>query len=202
MWRAYYEHLKVVAGEKPEDKRTPLQKGLDAFQAERRAEAVPFLRQALADDLTCLAAYMALGTIFRESAQALEAYKIYAQAVAIAPHDLDVRYYLGESQHMLGCHAEAEATLRAVLKCTPSRAEAHRRLGMVLMDTGRRAEALAAFDRAVYFDRHDATARFFIAQLSAEGKNYQRAVAQLELAGKSTRPADARLTLFAARQPR
>lgn len=90
-----------------------------------------------------------------------------------------LHYQLAEACRAAGDSAAAEAAYRKAGAIDPKHTDAFIRLGTLLFEAGRHAEAAVELDKAVYLDRKARVARYFLAQTLVALKDDQRALAQL-----------------------
>lgn len=162
----------------------PLDLGLAAFKADRYDEAVAHLEMALAAEAHLVKALDVLAKIHLAAARYDKARVALAKHLTIAPRNADLHALMGEALCGLKDLKGAEASFRLAVKHDRSYTDAHVRLGILLFDQKRFAEAKEVFDVAIHLDRKAVVARFYVAQICIELGDYQRALVQLHLVNR------------------
>jgi tetratricopeptide (TPR) repeat protein len=106
----------------------------------RRAEAEQAYRRALDRDSTYADVHAELGQLLLEDNRPAEALTHFEAAHRLLPYSAQTRYLAGTGYQAVGRNAEAEAAYRRALAVEPH-PEANLRLGILLLDSGRVAEA-------------------------------------------------------------
>jgi Flp pilus assembly protein TadD len=129
--------LAPLAGEAP-----------DATARERLDRALAEWRAARAGDADRAEAHASLGTLALDLGRAEEAERELSTAVRLDPGFGPARVNLADLHRARGRDGDGERVLREGLALTPSDAGMHFALGLLLVRTGRRAEALPHLVRA------------------------------------------------------
>lgn len=118
----------------------------EAIQAYRRAQALARTPRQLADTARNLSA------LYLEGGDAAAALAVLEVGLAAVSHDFELRAALANTLRVLGRLDEALAEGRRAVSLAPGEPDALDALGLVLLDRGEAAEALALFQRAVAID--------------------------------------------------
>jgi Tfp pilus assembly protein PilF len=124
--------------------------GLLYLEFKRIPEALESFREALRLDPRFAEANHNLGVALAESGKWADAVQAYRKALAIPGYanPLVAYHNLGWAYYNLDRLAEAEEAIATALRLEPNFVSAHYHLGLVLLKSGRRDEARAAFSRA------------------------------------------------------
>jgi tetratricopeptide (TPR) repeat protein len=107
----------------------------------------------------CARAQYNLGQAYFERSRFAEAERAWLAAAALQPDDVETTRGLATLDYRLGRHERAAARIATVLAAEPDDAEALTLAGIVALDRGRPAEALAHFDAALAVLRPERAAR-------------------------------------------
>jgi serine/threonine-protein kinase len=113
------------------------------------AEAVGFLRAALALRPQSVAVYINLGTALAWQGKHVEAEGAWRKAIALQPDSATAYSSLGNTLSALGKPAEAEAAHRKAVALQPDSAEVHYNLALALNVQRKLVEAEAAYRKAI-----------------------------------------------------
>lgn len=113
-------------------------------------QALEAFTEAIRLDSRYAEAHHNLGLALAESGRWADAVQAYLRALAIPGYATPLAAYhnLGWAYYNLDRLAEAEESLKTAIRLDPEFASAHYHLGLVLLKTGRKNEARAAFVRA------------------------------------------------------
>ena len=112
----------------------------------------------------------------------LEALDQLRQAVALAPDNPDVQFYLGLTLTRIGEFEEAISALERTLQLDASKRYVHYHLGLAYFQAARYEPALGHFEDAIQFDPQKATAHFFLGYTHYQLKQYTQALPAFEQA--------------------
>ena len=121
----------------------------DAMNAGRHAEAIPLLKQALADDPDDAAVHNSYGSALAETGQVKEALVQYRKAVELSPDYPDAHNNLASALVQIGQGTAAIPEFEKALALKPDLVEAHAGLGGVLAQAGRLDQAIPHLKEAV-----------------------------------------------------
>lgn len=96
------------------------QKGVDAFAAGRKDEALALLQLAVQENPTDAEARKYFGAILAQSGRAAEAVTQLRQAVQLSPQNAQIHYNLGVAQQMNGDTEGAKASYYSALQINPA----------------------------------------------------------------------------------
>jgi tetratricopeptide (TPR) repeat protein len=168
----------------------------------RRGEnekALEDLRRATELDPTATRPVEALGDTCYQMGRYEQAARHYGAFVRLDNQSARVLYKLALARYLGGAPLDAVQVLRDALKLQPRFAEAHYLLGLVLTDTGRGADARAAFARAIDVQPAMVFAREELATLHRADGHHSAEIEQLEaLAALDTRRPDRQISLALA----
>ena len=136
-----------------------LQLGLAFWNRGDPAPAIALAERATRLDPKLPAAHGVLGTMLRTVGRIDEAIAILREAVAIDPDDATACFHLGAClcEARAGNAEEGSTFLQRAVALTPQNVQAHIRLCRVLVEMGRRDEALAAYRAALTLHPDDPT---------------------------------------------
>jgi Flp pilus assembly protein TadD len=124
----------------------------------RRAEALGFLRAAVALRPQSATTHLNLGTVLHRLRRLKEAEAAYRRALALQPDDATAFSNLGATLSDQGRDKEAVAAFRKAIALKPDYPKTHNNLGALRYRQGRYKEAEAAFRRAIDLKRDYALA--------------------------------------------
>jgi tetratricopeptide (TPR) repeat protein len=124
--------------------------GLLLLDLKRQPEALAEFSRAVELDPTLGDAQQNLGVALAEAGRWEEAIAAYQKVLSIAGYPTpDIAYHnLGWAEYNMGRYREAEEALRLAVRLDPQQPGYYYTLGLVLLRTGIREEAKAAFRRA------------------------------------------------------
>jgi tetratricopeptide (TPR) repeat protein len=135
------------------------------------AEAVSFLRAALAVRPRSIAALSNLGNALSDQNKLDEAIACYQKAIEIDPKFVFAHNNLGNGLHAQGKVDEAIAAYKKAVELDPKSARAYNGLGSALKDQGKVDEAIACYRKAISLDPKSAHAHSNLGNaLMAQGK--------------------------------
>lgn len=108
------------------------------------------------------------GLYFEDTGKSEEALRMYADALAKAPNDLDLKLRVGSSQVLASNAEQAEPLLRDVVKERPNHAEGFHYLGRALLLKGRLPESRPYLERAVELNPNRAEYHLWLAVVANE----------------------------------
>ncbi len=124
-------------------------RGLVAWQTGQFAEAVGYLRQAIALDNSQAAYFANLGEAYRGLGQLAEAIEAYTEAVRLQPTASLAHLNLGMLLQQFASPVEAIASYERALQHDPQSEEAHYHLGSVLHQQGQLHAAGAHYEKTL-----------------------------------------------------
>jgi tetratricopeptide (TPR) repeat protein len=124
-------------------------RGLVAWQTGQFAEAVGFLRQAIALDSSQAAYFANLGESYRGLGQVAEAIEAYTEAVRLQPTASLAHLNLGILLQEFGSPVKAIASYERAVQQDPQNEEAHYRLGSVLHQQGQLHSAGVHYEKTL-----------------------------------------------------
>ena len=113
-------------------------------EAGQPAKAIALLEKDSADP----DALLGLGNAYTIAGRHAEAIRTYAKLLLISPANASAYENMGVAQLQARDLRAAETSLRRALALDPTLPAAHTALGVLLMQTGRRAEAVESWQRA------------------------------------------------------
>ena len=123
------------------------------------------------------------GLLFQDTGKSEEALKMYSEALAKAPKDVDLKLRVGSTQVIAGDFKAAEKILLEVRKERPNSAEANHFLGRaMLMNGGNLQEAMRYLEQAVNIDPNRAEYHLYVGWASNEIGNNGKAMTSLNKA--------------------
>jgi arylsulfatase A-like enzyme/Tfp pilus assembly protein PilF len=130
----------------------PIRIALGEYLSEtgQAARAVQLLEGAAGDDPDAL---IALGIAYGKSGRPSDARRAFEQVLTVDPSSGLAYENIATLEMQAGDNAVAEATLRKALEIDPRLPGAYTTLGVVLSNTGRRADAIEAWKHAISLDR-------------------------------------------------
>ena len=120
------------------------------------AKAIALLEHQAGSDPDAL---IVLGNAFALAGRHADAARTFTSLLAQHPDDAVALENLGAMQLQAEDYPSAERSLRRAIEIDPRRAGAHTALGVVLASTGRKAEAISMWTRALELDPADENAR-------------------------------------------
>jgi tetratricopeptide (TPR) repeat protein len=110
----------------------------------------------------------------------LEALEHFRAVVAVAPDDVNARFYLGLTQIRVGEFSAAIPQLEKALQLDPTLQYAHYHLGLSYFQEQRYPEALGELQRAAQFDPRNAAVQFYQGYTLYQLKRYREALSPFE----------------------
>lgn len=165
------------------------------------ADAMAALHEALADDPAYPEAYLNLGNALQRQHRFQDAVAHYRQALSFRPDYAEAFANQGRAFHLADQPEEAVRCLEQALIARPAYPRALRWLGDSLADLGRRADAEAAYRRALALDSADAETYAALAALLERSNRLDEAVAAAD-AALTHNPHELRAVISAARAER
>jgi len=129
-----------------------LERGVQADNAGRTADALVAYFETLSKDPRSKVAFYNLGQLYRRTNEPIIAEGYYRQALKIDPAYTAALFGLGFTRLAAGQWVEAEDANRKVIAAEPNHAAAHFNLALALRGQGREADALVEFQRAAQLD--------------------------------------------------
>jgi tetratricopeptide (TPR) repeat protein len=168
--------------ERPVDR---IAEGLAAFGRGDVAIAAEHLRAGLVEKPDHLEARLTYARIALAAKDLAEAEARIWTAVQMHGRSAAVHTLYGEVLHALRRHEKADSCFRVAIGLDAKFVEAHVRLGVLQFEMGNLAEALLTLEHAIFLNRKDANARYYIAQICLEYEDFKRALIQSHWAEKS-----------------
>lgn len=109
-----------------------------------------------------------------------ESHDLLRRAIRVEPSGY-LFYYLGACQQHAEKWAKSEESLLRATELDPRLTDAYILLGLALRKQNRPAEALVAFEYALVNDPRAKLARYYLAELCIETRDFKRALAQLHV---------------------
>lgn len=125
-------------------------------------------RFALGKALVPLSSAKELGSSTRDLGILDEALGHLEAVAAAHPDDAGYAYWFGRALDLRGRDADAAASLRRAIELDPEHGGAHKRLGLVLIESGEMEAARASFEASLALLPEDAGARFQLGNLMLE----------------------------------
>ncbi len=122
---------------------------IDLFNKERHAEAISLAQQMTQNFPHDDFGWKALGTLYKQIGQAVDALIPLQRAVELSPNDAETLNNLSITYQELGHIDKAEISCRQALQINANFAEALNTLGIILNDQGRFVEAEASYRQAL-----------------------------------------------------
>ena len=172
-------HVKELCRE--EAPRDPLAEGMVAFETGNYDAALPLLTEVLEAEPFRVQVWVTVGKIHQALGEFEKAEEHFYSAHCMDPAHDRVAYHLGEVAHARQDYITAEHYFQMAVAQNPNFTDGFIRLGITYLDQKRNAEAVKAFERAVYLDRKAVVAHYYLAQICIEQKDLKRAMVQLHL---------------------
>ena len=137
--------------------------------------------------------HFGLGYLLWTQGQTTEAASEFQAELANDPQHLQAMLYLADAKMQMNLPEEARPLLEKVVKQNPANGMAHRDLGILYADEGRKDEAAAEFEAATKADPKDVNAHYRLGRLYRSMGKAAEAKAELEKASSLNKAEDERL---------
>jgi tetratricopeptide (TPR) repeat protein len=137
--------------------------------------------------------HFGLGYLLWTRGQTPEAASEFQAELDNDPQHLQAMLYLADAKMQMNQPADAQPLLEKVVKQNAAIGMAHRDLGIIYADQGRKEKALAEFQAAIKIDARDVNAHYRLGRLYRSMGKTAEAKAELETASRLNKAEDERL---------
>ena len=157
-------------------------RGVEAANAGRWADAAPAFAEAVRLDPADADAHFQLGTAYKELGRFDEAAGEFTRATVLNPRDGDAFFFLGWSENQSGHYEEALKPLEQAVVLMPKDAKTRAELGYAYLKLGKQAEATSAYSEVVRLQPESARAHYLKGWAANAMENFADAIDPLKRA--------------------
>ena len=145
--------------------------------------------------------HFGLGYLLWTKGQYPEAATEFQAELANNPQHLQAMLYLGDAKMQMNRPEEAQPLLERVVKTDAANGMAHRDLGIILADQGRKDDAIAEFQEAIRINTKDVNAHYRLARLYRSMGRKAEAKVEFDKASSLNKAEDERLLKVMSANP-